>query len=35
MPVAYEGKTYYVCCTGCKEAFLADPKAFLAKAEKK
>ena len=23
--VAYEGKTYYVCCEGCKQAFDADP----------
>jgi hypothetical protein len=23
--VTYEGKTYYVCCEGCKQAFDADP----------
>lgn len=33
--VSYEGKNYYVCCTGCKAAFDEDPatwvKEFLAK----
>ena len=24
--VTYEGKTYYVCCTGCKDYFDEDPK---------
>jgi YHS domain-containing protein len=24
--VSYEGKTYYVCCTGCKDYFDEDPK---------
>jgi YHS domain-containing protein len=32
MPVEYKGKTYYVCCTGCKQAFLDDPEAVLAEA---
>ena len=26
IPVTFEGKTYYVCCEGCKQAFDADPK---------
>lgn len=30
--VSYQGKTYYVCCTGCKQAFEADPEAILADA---
>lgn len=25
MKVSFEGKTYYVCCEGCKQAFDADP----------
>jgi len=28
--VMYEGKTYYVCCTGCRDAFNDDPKSILA-----
>ncbi len=28
--VTYEGKTYWVCCTGCKIAFDKDPARFLA-----
>lgn len=28
--VAYNGKTYYVCCSGCKQAFDADPEGVLA-----
>lgn len=29
MPVSYEGKTYYVCCTGCRDAFKDDPKKYI------
>jgi YHS domain-containing protein len=29
IPVMYEGKTYYVCCTGCKQAFEDDPAGIL------
>lgn len=32
IPVTHDGKTYYVCCTGCKQAFEADPEAILAAA---
>jgi YHS domain-containing protein len=28
----YKGKTYYVCCTGCKQAFLDDPEGTIADA---
>lgn len=28
--VMHQGKTYYVCCTGCRDAFLADPEGILA-----
>lgn len=28
--VEHAGKTYYVCCTGCQQAFLDDPEAILA-----
>ncbi|HUQ68351.1 MAG TPA: hypothetical protein VM165_02440 [Planctomycetaceae bacterium] len=28
--VAYQGKTYYVCCTGCRDAFNDDPAGILA-----
>ncbi|MBI3468710.1 MAG: TRASH domain-containing protein [Planctomycetes bacterium] len=30
--VAYKGKTYYVCCTGCRQAFLDDPEGTIAEA---
>lgn len=35
MTISYEGATYYVCCSGCREMFMADPKKFIAKAAKK
>jgi hypothetical protein len=28
--VSFKGKTYYVCCTGCKQAFEDDPEGVLA-----
>lgn len=28
--VAHKGETYFVCCTGCKEAFDNDPESFVA-----
>ena len=27
--VKYQGKTYFVCCSGCKDAFLADPEQYI------
>jgi YHS domain-containing protein len=30
MTVSYEGTTYYVCCTGCKDAFNENPKKEIA-----
>jgi len=27
--VSYQGKTYYVCCTGCRDEFLANPEKYL------
>ncbi|MDR3637769.1 MAG: YHS domain-containing protein [Isosphaeraceae bacterium] len=32
MPVSYKGKTYYVCCSGCKDLFNENPEAILAEA---
>ncbi len=29
IPVSYEGKTYYVCCSGCRDLFYKDPQAVL------
>jgi YHS domain-containing protein len=26
--VQYNGKTYYVCCTGCRDEFLANPQKY-------
>lgn len=31
--VSYKGKSYYVCCTGCKAAFEDDPEKWIAKWE--
>jgi hypothetical protein len=33
MTVSYQGKSYYVCCTGCKAAFEEDPARWIAKWE--
>ena len=30
IPVTYEGKTYYVCCTGCRDLFNDDPEGVMA-----
>jgi YHS domain-containing protein len=30
--VSYQGKTYWVCCSGCKDLFNEDPAAILAEA---
>lgn len=30
--VTYKGQTYYVCCTGCRDEFLADPEKYLREA---
>ncbi|OWK34519.1 YHS domain-containing protein [Fimbriiglobus ruber] len=35
MAVSYNGKTYYVCCSGCREEFTANPKKFVDEFEKK
>lgn len=35
MTVSYQGKSYYVCCTGCKAAFEDDPAKWIAKWEAK
>lgn len=32
MQVSYKGKTYYVCCTGCRDAFNDDPEGIIAEA---
>ncbi len=29
-PVMYKGETYYVCCSGCKQAFDDDPEGIIA-----
>ena len=28
MTVSYNGKTYYVCCSGCRDEFNANPKKY-------
>ncbi|MCA9089083.1 MAG: hypothetical protein KDA90_10685 [Planctomycetaceae bacterium] len=33
--VSYKGKSYWVCCTGCKAAFEEDPETWLAEFEAK
>lgn len=34
MTVSYKGKTYYVCCSGCKKTFEDDPEMWIASFEK-
>lgn len=33
MPVSYKGKTYYVCCSGCRDAFKDEPEKYIAEFE--
>jgi YHS domain-containing protein len=33
--VSYMGKTYYVCCTGCRDAFNENPEKILKEAEER
>ncbi len=33
MTVTFGGKSYPVCCTGCRDEFLADPEKYVKKAE--
>lgn len=33
--VSYQGKTYFVCCSGCKQAFDEDPETYIAEAKQK
>jgi hypothetical protein len=35
MPVMYQGKTYYVCCGGCRDEFVADPQRYIKEYEAK
>jgi YHS domain-containing protein len=32
MQVSYKGKTYWVCCSGCRDAFNDDPEGVIAEA---
>jgi hypothetical protein len=34
MTVSYKGRSYYVCCSGCKAAFEDDPEKWIAEYEK-
>ncbi len=34
MAVSYGGKTYYVCCSGCRDEFNANPKKYVDEFEK-
>lgn len=33
--IVYKGKTYYFCCTGCRDAFNDDPEGIIAEAARK
>jgi hypothetical protein len=35
IPVMYKGVTYYVCCSGCKDAFNEDPEKYIKEYEAK
>jgi YHS domain-containing protein len=30
MPISYKGETYYVCCSGCRDAFNENPEKYIA-----
>ena len=34
-PVTYKGVTYYVCCSGCRDEFLANPDKYIKEAAEK
>lgn len=34
MTVTYMGKTYYVCCSGCRDEFNANPQKYIDAASK-
>jgi YHS domain-containing protein len=33
--VAFQGESYYVCCSGCRDEFLSNPQKYIAAAKKK
>jgi hypothetical protein len=35
MKVSYKGKDYYVCCSGCRDAFKDEPEKYIKEAEAK
>jgi len=35
IPVSFKGTTYYVCCTGCRDAFLENPEKYIKEYEAK
>lgn len=35
MAVSHNGKTYYVCCSGCRDAFKEDPEKYIKESEKR
>src|SRR5262249_23496450 len=34
-PVAYMGKTYYVCCSGCRDEFRENPEKYIKESEER
>jgi len=35
MPVTHKGKTYYVCCSGCRDAFREEPEKYIKEFEER
>jgi hypothetical protein len=35
IPVSYGGRTFYVCCSGCKDAFMENPEKYIKEYEAK
>ena len=35
MAVTYKGETFYVCCSGCRDAFNENPEKFIKEYEAK
>ncbi len=35
IPVVYQGKTYYVCCSGCRDEFRENPEKYIRESEQR
>jgi hypothetical protein len=35
MAISYQGKTYHVCCSGCRDAFKDEPEKYIKEFEER